>query len=129
MATLLTAFNNLVINFCDDLIYIFPEENDFKVYKRGISMLNSMNAKKVCVLFRAYSSIYKEQIVNKDEKFFLDNNYNTIVNDYNNVYDDNTSIELIINKLKHYWEKLSDTNKYKIWEYLNSLLKLCDMIA
>ena len=29
--TYLTAFNNLVIKFNDDLIMTFPEENDFKV--------------------------------------------------------------------------------------------------
>ena len=52
MTTYLTAFNNLVLKFNDDLIYIFPEENDFKVYKRGICMLNSANAKKICILFK-----------------------------------------------------------------------------
>lgn len=42
----LTAFNNLVIKFNEDLISTFPDDNDFKVYKRGIEMLNSANAKK-----------------------------------------------------------------------------------
>ena len=40
----LIAFNNLIIKFIDDLITTFPEENDFKVYKRGIQMLNSANS-------------------------------------------------------------------------------------
>ena len=58
----LTAFNNLVINFNEDLIKTFPDENDFKVYKRGIEMLNSANAKKICQLFKNYSHLYINNI-------------------------------------------------------------------
>ena len=121
MSIYLTAFNNLVLKFTDDLIYIFPEENDFKVYKRGIVILNSANAKKICILFKNYSVLYKTQILNKDETFFINNSYeNIIVNE--------EGLENIINKLKFYWKQLSDTNKEKIWEYLISLLKLSDLI-
>ena len=31
MAHYLSAFNNLILKFNDDLIVVFPEENDFKV--------------------------------------------------------------------------------------------------
>tara|TARA_B100001093_G_C26162428_1_gene732174 strand:+ start:64 stop:444 length:381 start_codon:yes stop_codon:yes gene_type:complete len=126
MTTLLSAFNNLVINFCDDLIFIFPEENDFKVYKRGISMLNSVNAKKICLLFKTYSTCYKNEIINKNENFFLTNDYSNIKKDYS---DSTASIEIIINELKKYWGQLSNENKEKIWEYLNSMIKLSSMIA
>jgi len=122
MSTYLTAFNNLVLKFNDDLIYTFPEENDFKVYKRGIIMLNSANAKKICLLFKNYSVIYRSQIENKDEQFFLNNNYENFISN------DESGIEGIINKLKFYWNQLSENNKLKIWEYLNSLLKLADLI-
>ncbi len=122
MSTYLTAFNNLVLKFNEDLIFIFPEENDFKVYKRGIVILNSANAKKICLLFKNYSNLYRKQIENKDDNFFL-NNSNEILQS-NNI----EGIENIINKLKFYWTQLSDSNKEKIWQYLNSLLKLSDLI-
>ena len=38
------------------------------------------------------------------------------------------AIETIINKLKGNWSTLSDNNKTKIWEYLNSMLKLSDLV-
>ena len=122
MSTYLTAFNNLVLKFNEDLIFIFPEENDFKVYKRGIVILNSANAKKICLLFKNYSNLYRKQIETKDDNFFL-NNSNEILQS-NNI----EGIENIINKLKFYWTQLSDSNKEKIWQYLNSLLKLSDLI-
>ena len=41
--SLLSAFNNVIIEFLEDCILVFPEENDFKVYKRMISMLVKIN--------------------------------------------------------------------------------------
>ena len=120
---LLSAFNNLVIKFNDDLITTFPEENDFKVYKRGIILLNSANSKKICLLFKDYMKFYRQKIIEKDESFFLNNNYTEIVN---NVKSD--GIESIITKLKNYWTNMSSGNKEKIWEYLNSLIKLSDLV-
>lgn len=38
MTTYLTAFNNLIFKFTDDLIETFPEENDFKVYRRAFKI-------------------------------------------------------------------------------------------
>ena len=120
---LLSAFNNLVIKFNDDLITTFPEENDFKVYKRGIILLNSANSKKICLLFKDYMVLFRQKIIEKDESFFLNNNYTEIVN---NVQSD--GLESIITKLKNYWNSMSSGNKEKIWEYLNSLIKLSDLI-
>ena len=69
--TFLSAFNNLVLKFNDDLISTFPEENDFKVYKRGIMLLNIANSKKICLLFKDYMVFYRQKITEKDESFFL----------------------------------------------------------
>ena len=121
--TYLTAFNNLLIKFNDELIATFPEENDFKVYRRGIILINSANAKKMCTLFKNYMILYKIKIVDKDESFFINNNYKEIVSNYNS-----DGIESIILKLKNYWSILSTENKDIIWEYLNSLIKISDMI-
>jgi len=121
--TYLSAFNNLVIKFNEDLIYIFPEENDFKVYKRGIMLINSANAKKICNLFKDYMILYRTKIIDKDESFFLTNNYTEIV-----THAQSEGVEGIIMKLKGYWTTLSDSNKKTIWDYLNSLIKLSDLI-
>jgi len=119
----LTAFNNLLNKFNEELISTFPEENDFKVYSRGIQMINSANAKKVCSLFKNYMILYRHKILDKDESFFLNNNYNEIVTSSTS-----DGIEGIILKLKNYWTILSIENKDIIWQYLNSLIKLSDMV-
>ena len=114
----LTAFNNLLNKFNEELITTFPEENDFKVYSRGIQMINSANAKKICSLFKNYMILYRNNIEDKDESFFLTNNYKEIVNN-----NKSEGVEGIIQKLKNYWKILSDENKEIIWQYLNSLIK------
>jgi hypothetical protein len=119
----LTAFNNLLNKFNEELISTFPEENDFKVYSRGIQMINSANAKKICLLFKNYMILYRNNIEEKDESFFLTNNYKEIVNNIKS-----EGVEGIIQKLKNYWKILSEENKETIWQYLNSLIKLSDMV-
>ena len=34
----------------------------------------------------------------------------------------------LLNKLKQYWGELRDENKTKIWKYLETLIKLADLI-
>ena len=122
MSTYLTAFNNIVFKFTDELIETFPEETDFKVYKRALTIIKSANAKKLSELFKNYSYIYREQILEKDETFFINANYNEIA-DLKEDY-----IVAIIYKLKKYWQQLSDDNKNKIWEYLITMIKLSDLL-
>ena len=123
MTSYLTAFNTVVFNFNDDLIQTFPEENDFKVYRRGLEWLKESNAKKICNLFKVYTFNYREKIMSKDESFFLSTNYDDVVDT------NDEGIVLVINKLKKYWTVLSKENQEKIWDYLNTLLKLADLVV
>ena len=123
MTTYLTAFNNIIFKFIDDLIETFPEENDFKVYKRTLTLLKTANAKTMCNLFKNYSYIYREKILSNDESFFLDTEYTEIKK-----AGDEDSVSAIIDKLKLYWDELSCDNKDKIWKYLSTMIKLSDLI-
>jgi hypothetical protein len=119
----LSAFNNLILKFNDDLIVVFPEENDFKVYRRGIEFLISSNAKKACNLFKINTFNYRQKIIDRDVSFFLkDASYSDVVNTKDE------GIILIINKLKNYWTDLSIENQKKIWDYMNTLITLGDLV-
>ena len=76
----------------------------------------------VCNMFKVYTLNYREKIIAKDETFFLDIDYDDIVNTKEE------GIVAIINNLKMYWGTLSSDNQTKIWEYLNTLLKLADLV-
>lgn len=121
--TALTAFNNIIFRFVDDLIETFPEESDFKVYKRTFTILKSANAKKMCTMFKNYSYVYREKILANDESFFIENEY-TEIKQASNM----ESVGGIIEKLKEHWKILGHENKGKIWQYLATMIQLSDMV-
>lgn len=116
--SILSAFNNIIINFIDDCILVFPEEDDFKVFKRGLNVLIKFNPKKILNIFKQYLVLYRQKIEEKNEDFFLENDYD-IVKKYNDkeIFD-------IIDKIKKHWRTLDNTNKTKIWDYLILLINI-----
>ena len=122
--SILGAFNNILSDFIDDCILVFPEDRDFKVYKKGVDLLVKVNPKKVLTVFTEYTTIYKENILVKDEVFFLDNNYTDLVSS-NSKYSE-SDVFNIINKIKGYWVELNDNNKTKIWDYMILLINISD---
>ena len=125
MTTLLTAFNTQLSNFIDELIILCPEDNDFKVFKNAFLLLKRSNPRQISVFFTKYISDFKKKILEKDETFFLDNNYETVTKD---IESSQENILMTINKLKNYWKDLSDNNKETIWKYLSNLIKLNDLL-
>ena len=123
--TLLTAFTTQLTNFLDELVELCPEEKDFQVFRNAISLLKRTNPRKIIELFDKYTSVYRKAILEKDEQFILNDNYDTIIGDIN------TSSENIwgtVTKLRKYWDNLSDNNKETIWKYFHVLINLSDMI-
>ena len=125
MTTLLTAFNTQLLNFIEQLIILCPEDNDFKVFKNGFLLLKKSNPRKVSVFFSKYIHDFRDQILSKDESFFLENNYESVTKD---IESSQENILMTINKLKNYWGDLSKTNKDNIWKYLSNLIKLNDLL-
>lgn len=126
MTTILTAFNNLLIQFIDELIILFPADTEFKMTKNALSLLKSANPRKLATLVSLHLNMYSEKIAEKDETFFLQNDYSEL-NDLSEVKDSN-KFSSIIDKLKKYWLELSDENKAAIWKYLDTLLALSKKI-
>tara|TARA_B100000575_G_C23055514_1_gene607649 strand:- start:237 stop:617 length:381 start_codon:yes stop_codon:yes gene_type:complete len=117
------AFNNLLISFNEELVKLFPSDIDIKAFKRGTQFLVDNNMRKPLQLFNEFvNEEFKIKIKKRDNSFFLENDYSSIKKQ--------SDIELsdIILKLKNYWADLSDNNKNNIWEYLNNLVKIAELI-
>ena len=124
-------FNNKLTNFIDDLIIVFPNDNDFKLFKNTINLVKLANKKLLLKYFKlGVNEEFQNNILNKNEKFFLDNNYRSVL--------DNSQIATVINKdnvndkliekLKEYWTQLNDDNIETVWNYFNILLQLSKKI-
>lgn len=119
------AFNNVFIQMVEDCILVFPQDNQFRLYKNAAELLSKFNPRKPCSVYKEYASMYKTQIINKDETFFLNEDYSKI----DAVQQDEGDVLNFIYKMKTCWKQLSEDNKEKIWKYLNTLLVITDKIA
>ena len=120
-ANLIKAFNKLVFQFNDDLIAVFPQENDFKVSRNTFELLDKVNYKKIIELVGPHLVFHKDYILNRDENFFITTDASKYVE---------SEDLIIIKKLRDYWKlDMDEVNKEKIWSYLNNSLKLTQMIV
>ena len=120
-SVLYTAYNTLAIKFNEELIEVFPKDIDFKVCLNTIKLIEKTTKRKLFDMVSPQLLMYHEYIRNRDERFFLEK-------DEADYTEDSESVP-IISKLKGYWGTLSDNNKDKIWEYVNSLLTLTQKIV
>ena len=129
--SLLTAFNNVVIDFIDDCILVIPQEPKFKIYKQALLIFKKYNPRKIPETFKSYLVLYRPQIDARDETFFLKSSFNE-------VHEINKKLEIeeeeqeeifkVINEIKNYWKELSNENKNTIWEYMDVMIKLSDKL-
>jgi hypothetical protein len=116
MNIIITSFNNQFLNLINDLIYVFPEDIDFLIFKKYITYLINSFPSKLFDIFNLYIIPYENIILQKDEQFFLDQNSfpENKIDNFNS----------IINKLKSSWNLLEINNKDKIWKYFKIFILL-----
>jgi len=122
--TLLTAFNNTLLKFITELISTYPQENTFTVLKTTISLMKRINPRKVLKIFTKNIEHFREQLMSRDEAFFINDNYGVIINDTDNKED----AWKLVDKLKLYWKDTNQNNKDIIWDYFNILLTISDRL-
>ena len=118
--TLLSAFNNNLNKFINELIKTYSQEQNFVVFKNTILLMQRVNPRKVLSLFIEYIDPYKEKLLKRDESFFLNENYSNILSQTK----DKDNAWQLIDKLKLYWKDTSETNKNVIWNYFKQLITL-----
>lgn len=122
-------FNDTLSNFIKDLINVFPDDNDFKLFKTSSNMVKLASVKKPLELFNlGLTPEFKQNIRDKNEDFFLNNDYSDVLNNEELKKVDNDINNELISKLKDYWKELSNDNKGTVWKYFTILLKLCDKV-
>jgi len=100
------TFNQIMDEFFNELIEIFPEESKIKVQYNLFQTLSKTNIRKPCNEFMLGSIPYLEKIAMKDEDFFISPEQPKLLKSMN------------ISKL---WSSdISDNTKDAIWRYIKS---------
>lgn len=111
-------FNDTLVELVDDLIRVFPQDSDFRMYKLALqgamiannSMVHSIFRERVCL-------VYGERIIARDEQFFVNNNYAEMKEEF-------SQADQLITKLKNCWSSLKEEERDVIWKYLRVLILL-----
>ena len=121
----LTAFNNQIDNFLDDLRIVCPNEKEFGMLKNGISIVKKTNPRIILNQLNEIIIPYKEQLLLRNDSFFIvrdfQDDFTTVSSDY---------ISKVTNKLKELWKSgLTDDDKLKVWDYFQSLISLAELAS
>lgn len=118
--SIISSFNTLSLEFMDAMQTAFPSEKNIAKHKKLFQRVIKANKRAPIRNFKEQSSPYREQIMNRDDQYFLgDNNFMNVMlsADGSSEHKDNDSISKA-------WGDLNDTTKEVLWEYLQSLFFL-----
>jgi len=112
---LIDTFFNQFTDFLKQLENMYPDDTDFPVFITTLDLLKSTNPILVVKFVKEnIVDLYKDKILNKDESFFLDQDYTQ-----------HGDVDLnIVHKLKKYVKDMSPNSKDVVWKYIELLMKL-----
>jgi hypothetical protein len=115
-AQVLSAFFDQFQTFIDQLIIVFPTDDDFKIYLKNLKIARIANPKMVVMELERHCLPFEKLIRARDAKFFLEYPFAE--------YEQDETIIPVIRKIKGMWFQLSTTNQERILDYVVSLLNL-----
>ena len=116
-------FNTILNEFLDFLYYEKTFDmftSDINLIKSGIEIIRFGNERMIVEELMSYTKLYKDQILNCDEDFFINYEKNLV-----EVTDD-----LLFKKVRDIWvsKNITDILKAKIWWYIQRLYKVGEKI-
>ena len=121
-SAILKGFNNQFEEFLEDIEALFPENNDIRTSKSGLTMLRKANPKMVIsVWYRYICQKYEVEIEAENLEYFLEKDYaEDLKMDQQAAKKVFDGIDKIRTPLRH----LDESNKKKSIQYLKNLNQL-----
>lgn len=117
---LINAVFDQFTSFVTELIEMYPDDPDFSLFLNSIRLLKTTNPTLLPKYTYEHTSQFEQQILNKDEKFFLDYSFSE--------YSEDVDLN-IFSKLKKYIANMSQTSKDNIWKYIQNIYRLSKAIS
>lgn len=112
---LLSALFDQFTSFLVELKEMYPDDTDFSMFVTSIRITRSANPSILPKYISEFAGVYEDQIMSKDEKFFLENEYSE--------YSSYVSMD-IFGKLKKYFRGMSQESKDNVWKYCQNIMRL-----
>lgn len=120
-STVLKAFNNHFFEFIQDIINIFPDNEDLKSTKTGLEFFKKANPTCIAKAWEYFvHEQYKDVIDKGDITFFFEKDYNNDLTYMSNAGE----IMKAIDKIREPVRNMGDDNKAHTMKYIQNLCKL-----
>ena len=123
MSSIEKIFSTQLLSLMTTLGNRFPDDKDIQLGITGIEQLKAINNKKVVDMFVMYCYKFREEVMKKNDDFFLKRDF--ISEDLGSDTNNSSGTE-IMNNLKRHWTELDSAEKDAIWKYLQVLITLSD---
>ena len=116
-----TEFNRILDEFISKMVATFPDQTKLVGYYRAFKVAKIYKEELPLQIFMGGCLRFKEQITNRDEEFFK--NRDTFVSGCSNCSSFGQDTGLV-----EYWDRTSDVTKNSIWEYVQTLFVLGEIV-
>lgn len=124
--SVLSAFNNHLLEFLDDVSTIFPEDKDIKKAKSALEMLKKANPRAIILIWKSHiTNRYGKSIDEGDISFFINKDYSFDVQGA----DGASKILDAVNRLRDPVKNMGVENQQKTMKYIQNLTKLSRMYS
>lgn len=121
----LKTFNNHFEEFIDDILIVFPDDEDLIACKSALLSMRKMNPKIILLAFQQTMFPYKTEILKYNITFFIEKDYKKDITfsekDFGN------QVLQKIDMLRSPIRNMCEEDKKKVSKYLNNLLKLAEL--
>jgi hypothetical protein len=112
---LLSALFDQFTSFLAELKEMYPEDMEFPMFLTSIRITRTANPSILPKYISEFAGVYEDQIMKKDETFFLNNEYSE--------YSSYVNMD-IFGKLKKYFTNMSQESKESVWKYCQNIMRL-----
>jgi hypothetical protein len=114
----LQKFNVTFGEFIEDLVKVIPDDAELRVYEMLLRNCLKSDPHYVLDVFHTCVTVpYADEIMNRNEDFFLRQKYDSITQEDSQALD-------VVDRIKAYWKELNDANKGVVWKYFRILVLL-----
>lgn len=115
---LLNALYDQFTSFVTELSEMYPDDPDFPLFITTVRLLKTSNPSLLAKYIVENTAPYEEQILNKDEEFFLKHDFQSHDLDID-----------ILSKVKGYVTSMSPATKEHVWKYCQNIIRLAKALA
>jgi hypothetical protein len=115
MATTISAFNDMLQQFLDELVLTFPNEKSFKSFQTNFQILRKTNPRKPMTSFMESVTPHISHVMARDEVFFKE-------------HADTIPFMKRLNIASVWNDDLPESTKSTIWQYIQTLYVLATTI-